>query len=139
MGTAVCIGHDYTAQVIHGLLPASHLLLFLGQVVHDDYVILIGSHLEAGSGTGGAVQGIQSRCYGLVGDVVRCQCHRVKGKLHLAAASGIVNPYVTHKLQLLQIVPEVIGYYAHGLGIGALDNYPLRVVTHTQNAHEPCK
>ena len=35
-GNAVGIGHDDTAQIIHGLLPAAHLLLFLGEVIHYD-------------------------------------------------------------------------------------------------------
>ncbi len=108
MGAAVCIGHDYAAQIIHGLLPAAHLLLFLGQVIHYDNVILIGTHLETGSGTGRTVQGVQGLCYGRCGYVVRCQRDRIKGKLNLTAAARIVNPDVTYKLQLLQIVSEVV-------------------------------
>ena len=136
MCSAVSIGHDDPTQVIKCLFPTSGLLFLLGQVFHYNNVILVGTHLETGSGTGGTVQGIDGIGYGRVGYVVRCQCNRIKGKLHLTASAGVVGTGIDDKIHLLQIISDVIGNYTHSLRIGTLDHYSLRIVTHTQHTHK---
>ena len=118
-------------------LPGFLLLFFgFGDIVTDNDIIGILSHLEGRTGRVFRIERRQSGRDIGTGNIVGSQQDRIKIKPYLRLTAVVGNVGVTDKLLLIEVIAEIFGYELHHIEVGTFYHDPFAVIAYSQQAHK---